>query len=104
MELTLILVATMTPQEIMQHIVAARKEKGYSQDDIAKKLGISQVQFSKYESGISDIQLSKFLELLKILDLDIADFSDSVNNSKEELLNFIDKQEKSLKQLKGKLL
>jgi transcriptional regulator with XRE-family HTH domain len=104
MVLTLILVANMKPQEIMQRIIAAREAKGYSQSDIAKQLNISQVQFSKYERGISDIQLSKFLELLKILELDIADFSDGTNNSKEELSNFIEKQERSLKQLKDKLL
>lgn len=103
MELTLILFATMSTEEIMQRLIEARKKKNLTQTDIANELNISQVQYGKYENGVSDLSLSKFLELLKILDVDIADFSDTVNQSKEELLTFIEKQERALKLLKEKI-
>lgn len=103
MELIMLIFAEMTPQEVIQHLVKAREEKGYSQEDIAKQLGISQVQYSKYERRVSDMALSKFLELLRILEVDISTFSDNVQNSKEEMMNFIEKQERSLKNLKEKL-
>jgi transcriptional regulator with XRE-family HTH domain len=93
----------MTSQEIVTILVTTRKKKGFTQTDMAEKLNITQVQYSNYESGKSDLSLSKFLELLKILDINIADFSDEENKSKEEVLTFIEKQEQILKKLKDKI-
>ncbi len=103
MELFLIMCATMTPQEIVDKLVKARKQLGMSQAEVAVQLGITQVQYSKYENCKSDLSLTKFLDLLRILQIDIADFSDSKNKTKEEILAFIAQQEADLKRLKDKL-
>ena len=84
-------------------VVSVRKERGYTQAEMAEKLNITQVQYGRYESGKSDLSLTKFIELLKILDINIADFSDEENKSKEEVLTFIEKQRQVLKKLEDKI-
>lgn len=103
MEIFLLMCATMKSRDIMARLIAARKHLGLSQTEVAVQLNITQVQYSKYESGKSDLSLSKFLELLRILEIDISSFSDEINKSKEELLQFIEKQEADLRALKKKI-
>ncbi len=93
----------MTAQEIVDKLVQARKELGMSQAEVATQLGITQVQYSKYENCKSDLSLTKFLELLRILQVDIADFSDSKHKTREEISAFITAQEADLQKLKDKL-
>lgn len=52
----------------------ARESKGLFQDDIAKRLGISQVQYSHYERGARNMDLSVALNICLILGLDFNDF------------------------------
>ena len=43
-----------------------RKEKGYSQTDVAVKLEIPQQQYSRYENGINEIPVRYIIELSKL--------------------------------------
>lgn len=52
----------------------ARERKGLYQDDMAKKLGISQVHYSHFERGARAIDLSTALNICLILGLDFNDF------------------------------
>jgi len=45
-----------------------RREKDYSQEYVAFKLGISQKAFSNIENGKTELKLSMILSLAKILD------------------------------------
>ena len=103
MELLITVVMIMNTQDIVKRLVSVRKERGYTQTEMAEKLNITQVQYGRYESGKSDLSLTKFIELLKILDINIADFSDEENKSKEEVLAFIEKQKQNLKKLEDKI-
>lgn len=103
MELLITVVMIMNTQDIVKRLVSVRKERGYTQAEMAEKLSITQVQYGRYESGKSDLSLTKFIELLKILDINIADFSDEENKSKEEVLAFIEKQKQNLKKLEDKI-
>jgi transcriptional regulator with XRE-family HTH domain len=103
MELLILIMSNMTHEEIICRLIAVRKKKGFTQTEMSEKLDISQVQYSNYESGKSDLALKKFLELLKILEIDIADFSDEKNTSKDELLSFIEKQKQVLRNLEDKI-
>lgn len=43
-----------------------RHQKGWSQEDVAKKLGISIPAFSKIETGITDLNLSRLIQIAKL--------------------------------------
>jgi len=47
-----------------------RKEQDLSQEKIAKKLGLSIPAYSKIESGITDINLSRLFQLSEIFEMD----------------------------------
>jgi transcriptional regulator with XRE-family HTH domain len=93
----------METKEIIDRIATIRKNKGYTQSEIAEKLHVTQVQYGRYESGKSDLSLTKFVQLIKILEIDLADFSDEKNTSKNELLSFIEKQKQVLRNLEDKI-
>ena len=48
-----------------------RKNKGYTQKELASKLGISDSTLAHYESGIRKISLEMFLKLLWFCNLEI---------------------------------
>lgn len=55
---------------IQQKIAEAIKESGLTQSEIARQLGISHVQISRYVHGKKTPSLETFANLCKILDLD----------------------------------
>jgi transcriptional regulator with XRE-family HTH domain len=50
-----------------------RVSKGYSQEDISKKLNISQSAYAKIENGITKLDIDRLFDISKILEIDIAD-------------------------------
>lgn len=65
---------TLCNEAFGKFIREAREKKGLYQDDMAKKLGISQVQYSHYERGARNIDLSVALNICLILGLDFNEF------------------------------
>lgn len=62
-----------------------RHQKGWSQEDVAKRLDISIPAFSKIETGITDINLSRLEQISNLFDMTVV-----------QLLTFNDaEQEKS---------
>ena len=54
--------------EVGQALKERRKEKGYSQEDLARAAGMSRVTLSKLESGkIADVSIGAFVRLLDSL-------------------------------------
>ena len=49
-----------------------RHQKGWSQEDVAKRLDISIPAFSKIETGITDINLSRLEQIANIYELDVV--------------------------------
>ena len=49
---------------------AARESKGYSQDYVADRLGISQSSYACLESGRTGLSVDRFLRLAEILEVD----------------------------------
>lgn len=47
-----------------------------SQEDMADKLGIDRSQYSRIESGKTDLGLSKLIKILELLDMDFAEFDE----------------------------
>ena len=58
-----------------EHVVAAlktaRTQKGLSQRDLSKQVGVPQSHISKIETGTVDIQLSSLVALARALDLEV---------------------------------
>ena len=48
-----------------------RKSSGLTQEKLAKKLGVTQQQYSRYETNTNKITLDMFLKILDACDLEI---------------------------------
>jgi transcriptional regulator with XRE-family HTH domain len=53
-------------------IKSLRQQKDWTQEDIAKQLGISIPAFSKIETGITDINLSRIEQIAKLFNLSVV--------------------------------
>ena len=83
-----------------KNLFQARKQNGFSQEDIAEKLGISRQTVSKWETdeSLPDIQQAKNLALLYHLsldelvefDADIKEIEQVIENTSEEVQQKID--------------
>lgn len=49
-----------------------RHQNGWSQEDVAKKLDISIPAFSKIETGITDVNLSRLQQISKLFDMTVV--------------------------------
>jgi transcriptional regulator with XRE-family HTH domain len=60
-----------------------RHQKGWSQEDVAKRLDISIPAFSKIETGITDVNLSRLNQISKLFELSLVQLL-STSDSDEE--------------------
>ena len=60
-----------------------RHQKGWSQEDVARRLDISIPAFSKIETGITDVNLSRLNQISKLFDLTLVQLM-SITDSEEE--------------------
>ncbi|TAN35465.1 MAG: XRE family transcriptional regulator [Verrucomicrobia bacterium] len=59
--------------QVFEKIGWIRKAKGWSQEDIAERLGMSPTGYGKIERGETDIPLSRLEQISEILDINLAD-------------------------------
>lgn len=64
-----------------------RHQKGWSQEDVAKRLEISIPAFSKIETGITDVNLSRLEQISKLFDLTIVELLTFVNSEEQKKYN-----------------
>src|SRR3954471_21999017 len=55
-----------------KNIRTLRHEHGWSQEDVANRLGISIPAFSKIETGVTDINLSRLEQIANIFELNVV--------------------------------
>ena len=48
-----------------------RKSSGLTQEKLAKKLGVTQQQYSRYETNTNKITLEMFLKIVKVCGLEL---------------------------------
>ncbi|HMR19082.1 MAG TPA: helix-turn-helix transcriptional regulator [Sphingobacterium sp.] len=60
-----------------------RHQKGWSQEDVAKRLEISIPAFSKIETGITDVNLSRLNQISKLFGLSLVQLL-STSDAEEE--------------------
>lgn len=56
---------------IVESLVAARKSKGLSQSEMARRLDVPQSYISRLESGKLDMRLSSLIDIARYLNLEI---------------------------------
>jgi len=74
-----------------------RHQKGWSQEDVAKRLDISIPAFSKIETGITDINLSRLEQISTLFDMSVVQlltFNDAEQDQK--FVNELDMVNKKL--------
>jgi transcriptional regulator with XRE-family HTH domain len=55
-----------------KNIRTLRHERGWSQEDVANRLGISIPAFSKIETGVTDINLSRLEQIANIFEVSVV--------------------------------
>lgn len=65
------LIKRSTNGSVGQNIRALRHRRGWSQEDVANKLGISIPAFSKIETGVTDVNLSRLEQIAKIYEVSV---------------------------------
>ena len=55
----------------MINLKEIRKSCGYSQTELARLLGITQQQYSRYETNTNKIPLEMFLKIVRVCDLEL---------------------------------
>jgi len=63
---------TQSNKSVGKNIRAVRHQLGWSQEDAANKLGISIPAFSKIETGITDINLSRLQQIADIFEMNLV--------------------------------
>src|ERR1700710_2096310 len=75
----------MSMKTLGKKIRLLRHQKGWSQEDVAKRLDISIPAFSKIETGITDINLSRLEQIAVLFEMSVIQlltFSDSEQDQK----------------------
>src|SRR5476651_133612 len=61
-----------TNKSVGRNIRTLRHQRSWSQEDIANRLGISIPAFSKIETGVTDINLSRLEQIAKIYEISVV--------------------------------
>ncbi|MEN2994426.1 MAG: helix-turn-helix transcriptional regulator [Thermodesulfovibrio sp.] len=65
--------------KIGEIIKKIRKAKGFSQMELAEKIGVTYQQIQKYEKGISKITVERLIEISKALGVPISAFLSEIS-------------------------
>jgi len=63
-----------------------RHQKGWSQEDVAKRLDISIPAFSKIETGITDVNLSRLNQISKLFGISIVQLLSTSDVEEEKVI------------------
>ena len=74
-------------KELGKKIRLLRYQKGWSQEDVAKRLQISIPAFSKIETGITDVNVSRLMEIARIFDMTLVQLLTFNNPEEQDIYN-----------------
>jgi len=83
--------ANKTMHSIGKKIKALRQQKGWSQSDIADRLGISIPAFSKIESDITDINMSRLKQIANVLEVEVQELLSNGTTPTQEYIDELKK-------------
>ncbi|OJW51116.1 MAG: hypothetical protein BGO67_12365 [Alphaproteobacteria bacterium 41-28] len=58
-------------EDLIEELLKARKEKGFTQSELAKLVGLPQGHISSIEQGKIDIRISTLVQIARILDHEV---------------------------------
>ncbi|UAM97882.1 helix-turn-helix domain-containing protein [Polaribacter litorisediminis] len=61
-------------EAILKNLISIRKEKGLTQYEVGKRLGLSDNAYSKLENGYIKLSVPRLLFILKFFDINLKDF------------------------------
>jgi transcriptional regulator with XRE-family HTH domain len=77
-----------TNKSVGKNIRAIRHQRGWSQEDVANRLGISIPAFSKIETGVTDINLSRLEQIANIYEVNVVNLlSADIEESEPQVSN-----------------
>lgn len=94
-------IITPTDKLLGKKLRQIREAKGFSQERLAKEIGVVFQQIQKYETGVNRLSCSRLLKILDVLNISVIDFfadisvSDHPLVSREEQLLFRAYRQKS---------
>lgn len=74
-------------QTLGKKIRLLRHQKSWSQEDVSKQLGISIPAFSKIETGITDINLSRLEQIAKLFEMTVVQLLSTHGDEDQESYN-----------------
>lgn len=87
----------------MKNLKKIRKEKKLTQEELAKKIGVSKASFSRYESGEANVSVGKIIELCKILDVSSDELLGISERNENEVNEFVLKECDPVVSINGEL-
>ena len=58
-----------TAKQIGNNLKEARKFKGFTQKEVAQRLGMTQQQYSRFENGIFELNYAQILDLCALYEI-----------------------------------
>jgi len=89
----------MDKKSLLKTIKAERVSQNLTQAQMAEQLGIRQAQYSRIESGTSEMNIEQLENICSILGIELMTFSKNI--TEEEIRENIDLIEKALSNLKS---
>ena len=71
--------------KLEEKLIKLRKEKGFSQEDLAEKLNVTRQTISKWELGQSKPDLEKTMEISKLFDIGVEKLTDDAIDLEEDI-------------------
>jgi putative transcriptional regulator len=90
----------MNTEEILSKLRQVRKEKGVSQDEIAKEIGVSRHTYLAMENGKQEFSLQRLEKVIKFLDINIFDLVEKNDDRSEKISQEINEIQRKLDELK----
>lgn len=83
-----------------------RTVKGWTQEDIALKLDISRLSYSKIERNITDVTYSRLVQIAKALDISVSDLvsTPSKSSNQNEFQRMVSDKENEIIKLQKKII
>lgn len=93
-----------TTNKLGRKIRLLRHQRSWSQEDVAKRLNISIPAFSKIETGITDVNISRLNQISELFDLSLVQLLSSSDQEEEHILNEVEELNQKLRERETEII